>query len=463
MNKYWTLVILLFLFGIPRNVAGQSIPSGDFETWTDRDRFALDHYLTAGLASRSAEAYSGNYSIRLENKLVEGGDDLSGIVTNAILGDRSYSGGEPYDEAPLSMRFYAKYDLAIGDRAEVLSIFMLNGTVLGLAHIELEGKTDTFTRFSVPINWQISAIPDTVVLIISSKDLDSNSVSGDGYVLIDDLHFATFSNRDKELRNGNFENWTSNDRKAPQGWFTVDDVIELSGAPINPLVTRSSEKHGGSYSMKLQNGSVNGQKFPGVAATGDDPNDFEKPAFPVSRNWKYLEAWYRYSPANGDSLMLLVGMFKLGIPVGLTQYRSSTSASEWTYLSVPMQYFTNLITADSAVLMVSAANPELVRGENSTLYVDDMRFSDSPVGIDNERLEQLQIYPNPARDFAFVRGLNQGERVPYTISGIEGRVILKGITTNAQPITLPADLSSGVYQVRLLNGANTIVRNLIIE
>ncbi|MCB9245217.1 MAG: T9SS type A sorting domain-containing protein [Flavobacteriales bacterium] len=457
-------VLIFFAWVALAHVQAQSVPSNGFEEWDDRERVELDDYVIAGLVDRTGDATAGSYAIRLENKRVENGSDLSGIVTNAILDDKSYSGGEPYDEAPLSMRFYAKYELAVGDKAEVISIFLLNGAVLGIANIELEGRSDTFTRFSVPINWQISAIPDTVVLIISSRDLETDTVAGDGYLIIDDLHYATISRRDRALRNGDFERWTSNERKVPKGWFTVDDVIETSGnLGIAPLVTQSTEKHGGSYSLKLQNRREFGQLFPGVAATGNDPNDFERPAFPVTRNWKYLEAWYRYNPEGGDSMAIIVGMFRQGIPIGLTLFKSAKVNSEWTYLSVPLSYFTNLVTADSAVLMVGSSNPDAPRGEGSTLFIDDMRFSDSPVGLTEEQFNRIQVYPNPAKELVILKGLENDRVVPYAIYDLQGRFVAKGFSNPQHEIALPPQIGAGIYQLHLFGHQGAISKKLIVE
>jgi len=80
--KHITFIIVLL--GSVLFTTAQNIPSGDFESWSKRTKVTLDSFLTGGLVTRSSDAHSGSYAVRMENKRVEGDNDISSIVTNGF-------------------------------------------------------------------------------------------------------------------------------------------------------------------------------------------------------------------------------------------------------------------------------------------------------------------------------------------------------------------------------------------
>jgi len=439
------LPILLFQF----ISLAQSIPSGDFEDWVERDNFKLDSFTSFGEVSRSNDAHEGNYALRLDN-IDNPNGDRSGFIANASIG-MNIEGGQAYDEAPLSMRFYAKYDLAVGDIGQIVSLFLLNGNIIGSARIDLEGSTnDTFLKFSVPIQWAISAIPDTMVVIMASRDLDEDTVAGDGYLIVDDFHFATITHRDKDLANGDFESWSSEGNMAPRNWFTTDDFLAGLGVqPPHALASRSTDAHAGMYSLHLRNAQVGTEVFPGVAGSVQSFEGLEKPGFPVNRNWKYLEGWYKYQSSGADSLTMTVGMFKLGVPLALGIHKSNKSVSDWTYFSVPLTYFTNLVVADSATVVLTSSNPEKANDGNTQLWVDDLKFTDSPLNVYDRSANKLKFYPNPFTDQIVLEGVNKIDGARYQLIGIDGKIVEEGEISNQKVIQVDKSLPNGVYLLNL--------------
>jgi len=461
--KHITFIIVLL--GSVLFTTAQNIPSGDFESWSKRTKVTLDSFLTGGLVTRSSDAHSGSYAVRMENKRVEGDNDISSIVTNGIPANNGISGGQAYDEAPMSMRFFAKFDLAAGDHADIVAIFKLNGTPIAIANVEVEGNSaDTFVRYSIPINWQVSAIPDTLIMLMSSKDLETDTVNGDGYLIVDDIHFVNIGTRKKPLANGDFEHWVESDREVPTGWYTVDDVFEEAAVPgIPQLVEKTSNAHGGSSALSLSNAGSGRDVIPGVALTGNSQNDFEKPAFRVSKNWKFIEGWYKYNSDNGDSALVMAGLFTLGVPLAIVRWGTPTSASDWTYFSAKLQYLTNIVTADSATVAVAACNPDAPRGGGSNMVIDDLKFTDHPVGISDIESPTMAVYPTPFRSELHIALPSGVGANAYSIIDIQGKVVAGGMLNGANKIAINEDLASGAYILRVRGEAHIFEQKIIKE
>lgn len=459
--KHITFIALLF--GSLAIANAQNIPSGDFESWTVRDEVSLDSFTSAGLVARTTDAYSGQYAVRMDNKIIDG-EHATSFVTNGVPVENNVLGGQAYDEAPLSMRFFAKYDLATGDHADIVGIFKLNGSPIAIVNVEVEGSSaDTFVRYSVPINWQVSAIPDTFVMLMSSKDLDTDTINGDGYLIVDDVHFVNIGKRTKPLHNGDFEHWVQGDREVPTGWFTIDDVFAESSLPGLPrLVEKTSDAHGGNSALSLSNYGSGRDVLPGIALTGNSRKNLEKPAFKVSKNWKFIEGWYKYNSHNGDSARVMAGLFAMGVPIGLVQWGAGSSVNQWTYFSAELDYFTNLVTADSATVAVMAANPDKPRGGETELIVDDLKFTDHPVGVKDIATPRMAVYPNPVRSDIYIALPDGADVNSYRIFDMTGKEVEGGSLTDGRHIQLSSELKAGNYLLQV-QGESHIYEHKIIK
>ena len=72
------------------------------------------------------------------------------------------------------------------------------------------------------------------------------------------------------------------------------------------------------------------------------------------------------------------------------------------------------------------------------------------------------IFPNPAHDKVTI--MNEGlVYQAYSVFDMNGRIVLQGILPDEQNVVNTADLVSGVYIVKLINGSNALSAKLIIE
>ncbi len=424
----------------------QNIPNGDFETWSNVSSYTPAPWITAGRVSRTADAYEGSHAIKLENIKSE---NSQSFVANGAFGGNGITGA-PYDEQPLSMRFWAKYNLAIGDKAQIVALFTLNGGYIASASFTLEGNSaDTFGYFSIPIQWQISTLPDSVAVIFSSLELDSNNVSGDGYVIIDDFHFASISTRNKALSNGDFNTWAETKVERLDNWFTTDDFLEqLGGARPSPsIVTKTNMGRSGTIGIELTSREVSNDTFPGVIFTGRSLDEVERPAFKISEKWKFIEGYYQYESVNGDSAFITAALFKFGLPIAYLQAAIITEQSSYTYFAFPITYQIDVVP-DSATIFISNANPDNPRGVGTRLLIDDLKFSNQNLGVFDLNFNKLTVYPNPFKDEIRISGIDRLDDATYNVLDATGRVFRSGDVERNMTIDM-RDAGTGLYFLQI--------------
>lgn len=455
------LICCCLSFLLVQFVHAQNIPNGDFENWIDRTSVSLAHFNVLGDVQQTTDRTEGNFAIKLTNTKTPGSDDNFGLLANAQISS-NLNGGHPYDEAPLSFRFDAKYDLAIGEAAQLVAALKLNGNIIATAQIFLEGNSgDTFTRFSVPINYQISAIPDTVIILASSKDLEEDTIVGNGYVILDDMHFASFTTRDKALMNGGFELWDTAKRPVPDEWTTTDDFLAGFGLGFDSKsVTKVSGREQGSAVMMKSVPLSRSENVAGIVGTAKNVEGFERPNFPVDRNWKYMRGHYKYNNGGADSAYIAIGMFKAGVPIAFEAFTIGDNANNWTEFSIPIQYLAPQIIADSATVILASANPDEVKSASSVLTVDDLMFSDNGLGYVDLNKNRLKIFPNPVEDVITWEGIKFSEEVQFQIIDGQGKVCQEGILDNNK--IQCSELKPGVYWLNL-NGKEIRTSKMILK
>lgn len=79
-------------------------------------------------------------------------------------------------------------------------------------------------------------------------------------------------------------------------------------------------------------------------------------------------------------------------------------------------------------------------------------------GVDNLKLRNILISPNPAKDFINISGLNSGKVVLLDISGKQ--LLSKNITSNNEQINIQ-DFSSGIYILKVYSEGNVFTKKII--
>ncbi len=453
-NLLLALLVVTFAFG------QQNIPNGNFEDWGVHQTQVLDNWDVSGNVSSSTDAIKGSKALRLEN--IASSKTRGFITTGPFIGNKLT--GVSYDEQPLSLRFKAKFNLALGDRAQIACLFTLKGNTIAYAGLDIEGTSkDTFAYFSIPITWNLSTNPDTVALVFSSLNLETQQFNGDGYIIIDDVHFASISTRNKELPNGDFENWTTDSRDDLTGWYTTDDyLIDISGYEFpTPAVVQSNKGRSGTKAVELTTKELNGDLFPGMILVGNSLQGFERASFPIANRWKFFEGYYQYTPVNGDSAFFAAFLYKSGIPIGMAQFVTDKKASSYTYFAEEIEYIVPGLTPDSASIFVASSNPDESRGNGTWLLVDDLKFSDKNSSVFDLNLNKLTVYPNPFSSTIHLSGIDQMLGAEYSIVNVLGKPIVNGILERNMTINLTDELP-GIYVLHI-SGKHVKTTKILIK
>lgn len=249
------------------------------------------------------------------------------------------------------------------------------------------------------------------------------------------------------IPNGNFETWVAG---FPEPWFGLE-VAQVAG------------RTGGS-ALRVDSTQFFGFPFPGVASV----------AFPCSQKSAYLNGYLKANVAAGDSVIFSAGF--------LLQSDTSTGAqglgiinssyTAWTPFHIPIQ------TVQSGAVD-SASISLIILGLNSTVDLDDLAFSNTPLGqsigvaIPTEIRKpavpktdmQVVLSPNPTQQELQVSIQNTLGEVTFSLLDINGRQVLsesglKAGTTHHLPLN---GLPAGVYSAKLTSRSGVVCRKLVIQ
>lgn len=81
----------------------------------------------------------------------------------------------------------------------------------------------------------------------------------------------------------------------------------------------------------------------------------------------------------------------------------------------------------------------------------------NPVSIDDDNLENINIYPNPANEFIYVKA---AENSNYQIIDVLGKIIKEGIITSERNEINVSDINRGTYLIKIFEDNKVIVKRI---
>ncbi|MGI4874984.1 MAG: T9SS type A sorting domain-containing protein [Janthinobacterium lividum] len=294
------------------------------------------------------------------------------------------------------------------------------------------------------------------------------------------------------INNLNLDAWaTRNGVEAPANWLTTDDDFAYAfGQPLGTFnfgaVTKTTDKHGGTYAAKLTTGNVtigtSSGPVPGELILGAKTGVYSYLGYcvsgtPLAARPAQMQFYYKLtgSAVAADSALALVYATKTtnGVPavIGRGYQFLLTPTTTYTQLTVPITYSsTNTATPDSIHVVFSSGYAENVTA-GTALFIDDVTISgvnlsaQAAAGIQ----EKLTVSPNPGTGGRFIIHSPDAPKLAsgsLIVSDIMGRTV---VHQSAQ--TLPSgerelDLSAlpvGTYLLRLDSEQGIIVRQITIQ
>lgn len=441
--------------------AAQNIPNADFENWTIRSYDTLNGYQSetpqmmqlfdTALATKSTDAYQGNYSIRLETR-TNGTDTAFGYFTSGEFG---VSNGFAYTQNPDSIVGYYKCNVQPGDSAGLVVMFSFGGTPIYYETFAFTGSQNSWSRFSYSLNSPFT--PDSVFIgAASSNALNGFNITPGSWLMLDSLHF-TGSGITQQLPNLNFENWTSITYDEPDEWATMNGFTSKDSVFA---VTKTTDSYSQSYAMKIENIDPNNPNI-GIATTGEFGSSGTVGGDPYNGSTiDTLQGYYKYSAAGVDTAGLILIFRQNGSISGLAS-QLLPPTSNYTKFEVP---FSNAQVPDSfRIDLVSS----YINVMGSELFVDNLALKSvlTSVHIHSEKIEKLNLYPNPTKNQLNLEWKSQADHMEIEIIDGLGRQYQShsNLAKNGQLSLNVSMLSSGLYFIRIQLDNEVISRRFVKE
>ncbi|MFY0645055.1 MAG: T9SS type A sorting domain-containing protein [Bacteroidia bacterium] len=457
--KRFKLIIPALLFSL--GLYSQNIPNGDFEDWTRYNHYALQDYWSSSIinVSRTTDHMEGAYALRLDNTVSEDGLTKRRCYVQNRITSIGQDGFEFYDDV-LSLAFSAKYELAIGDTARIYVRFRENGATKGFVDFYMWGSSgDEFNNHKVPIFWYGSRTPDIVEIYIYSNI--HNNVDGNGFIIVDDLHFENIGKRAADITNFGFEDWVNDGIDHPVSWRPLD-LITLTSYNYflgDTGVTYSTDAFNGERSLKVGNYYTNANRV-SYAYVGTENDHYYTPAFKVYKRYKHLQGYYKYVTDANDSGRIQFRTFYNGVQRSYSNFYLRPT-NNWTFFSQPITYYGSFQDSipDSACI-IAWSGVGTPQSQHSFLLLDDLDLVMEPhsASIDEPKAS-IGVYPNP---FADRINLDLKESYQLTISSTKGEILrTMNLHAGTHQLNL-SDLSKGIY-ILTFNNSNRQWKSTILK
>ena len=453
--------MLAFSFSLIAFGQSYNIPNGDFENWTSNIVIEPDVYTTSnslfGLSSanvtRSTDAAFGSYSARLET-VTSSNDTIPGILLIGFPGGpQGVSGGIPFNGTPDSISGYAKFNIMPTDIGYFIVAFKKNGAIISQAVKVFIGTQNTFDRFQIPTGLNISNPPDSMVVIISSSNLNPPQIPG-SYLFIDSISFMHSAD---VFPNNNFEDWTTTDYGSnPDYWSSLNNFAFL-GFPV--MSFQSNDFHGGSSAVKIISDTAT--LFPPFGTGALDtiagmvfigPPDMDRPGIPFFLRPTAMNFYSKCVVPAGSPVYASITLTRWNPSthsrdeIGSGIYTANSSVSSYTLVTVPINY-NSFDSPDT--MQISFMGGDLGNGgtilPGAEFYVDDVSLTVQSELIDlGDVLNDIVIFPNPVSDKLYIN-LNSEESKIITIYNSNGaKVLSHNISKNGSEIDFSM-FDNGIY------------------
>lgn len=452
--RYSLIVISVLLAA---NATAQNIPNGDFESWKMRDHHKLSGWFSPTRnVGRSTDAVFGEYALMLSNTSTVGVNGTRGYARSIDYNNLDKVNGLAIQADALSISFWSKYNLADGDTARFQAVLREKGIYRGNIDFRFSGSSNgEYVKFTIPILWNTNGARqiDTVWFYLTS--CVNTKVSGDGFVLFDDIQFENIGKQVGSFYNQDFEKWYNTGVEYPEFWRSRDLLNYDSYAYLLPdsasrKVIDTNPKINTSLLIKNYkegNAIRNGYCFIGT----ENFHSYRK-AFAVKDSFNYLQGYYKFLPDGPDTARFMYRTWSGARTSSYDELLISEPAEEWTFFTIPVNYYRDEVP-DSAALVFWSHKANNANGLNTRLYLDNIELvmEPSPIGLSARSLERsnLTYFPNPTNGLVQLRS-NEKYSAGITVDAV-GQILELPLHNGVLDMS---NLPNGIYFVSLLHVAN---------
>jgi len=402
---------------------GQEILNNGFEDWNDvvyfeepagystTNMFAF-FTGTAPNATKTTDAVTGDYALRLETILTEEGE-LAGAAFIGEIDGQSIKGGIPYNVRPDSLTGYAHFDIKSGDTGYVAAIFKKFGLPIGYAYAQFIGIQEAYTYFSIPTEWLFPIIsPDTVAIGIISSTIFAPPVEG-SILYVDNVQFVGDG---APFPNGDFENWSEFSSEEPDHWQSTN-IVTMPATDIS--VFKSTDSHSGNFAARIVTQVTLWQDTVAFITNGGLGENGPTGGMAVENIPDKLTGYYKFMPNGPDTALAAISMYHYNNVSGQSElldqiFLKLPATDTYTFFELAVDYNT-LPEPDTVNIAFGSGNfdaPGAFVGIGSELLVDDIGITFKPditYVEDHPGTKSIDVYPNPVRETLHFKGSGQDD------------------------------------------------------
>ena len=435
------------------------VPNCDFEAWNNIYNNQPLGWNIVGSVLK-VPSYNGTSAVQLTG----GNVNTAGGIILGYPAQHGIAGGVPYTGRPDSVSLHAKYNIVTGDTAFAFLNFKKNGNSINQVYVPITGNSgNNWVSLHYPTTCPDNNVPDTLLGgVVSTNVFGVGGAGTSGSILtIDDLVLTGTS---QNLPNGNFELWDTLVSQQIQTWSSDVYNSELNDSAIN--LQKTTDRVSGNYAVKLQTDAATNPYVNLSTGANSSSNHNGGPTFALSARHNSINMYVRFLPTTGDTLYISLYLYYQGNYIGGASLNLDTSLSQYTPLSLPINYFQSNLGPDSATVSFQLGTGNAAAG--SIAYIDNISFDGYRVtGLQPNLLNSLRnmycsIYPNPARSTVYIDLLQSGDN-NVVIYDIHGKEILSKKFNSSHTTVDVSSFGPGEYQV-LVNpsSGNTATQKIVI-
>ena len=467
---------------------GQTIPNGDFETWESVSRDTL----TDWKGTIGVQKITGKGGVGFAAKVVTTTQsDIASLVSGNISCVSNCSGqvkgvGIPLDGKTGLITIKADFASSQNGAVVAMAFFDKDGVVMdgGVSgyYVAPLSASQTFTTSTVSV-FITSATPTfgtvtvptgavEVILAFFPEASDPNKLNSKtigSYVSVDNLSVLV-GGKALTIPNAGFENWTNINTDKATGWTSSETYMTGS-------LFKSNESNTGATAAKIVTGSFVGNIQTGVLSLGSvqyGANQGDEKYFPVfalSKVPSFLKFSSKYVPAIGVSDSAAVEVILTKKVLGVTTkvgsgYKLIAPSPSYTSVQLPITLYPGETAADSAIIIFTSSRGKgtVNRGLGSTLWVDDVSFSDGTDAIAVDYLtNNVVVAPNPSNGFVQISNLTN-TLVSVKIRDASSKLVASQLLIENQKSNIDlSNLPKGLYFVEIKSGVAVSIKKLIVE
>ena len=165
----------------------QAIPDGGFEQWSTHNIDMPGGWETTGSVTKTTDAHSGTYAIRLET-IDQGNGPSSSGITSGHFGQFGSFGGQPYSEMSDTLTGFYKYLPSGVDTGVLFVELFAAGNPVGGGGINLL-PSPSYVNFEIPFS--AGSAPDTLLIEAFSSTFPFQPTSTGSALYLDGLQLKS--------------------------------------------------------------------------------------------------------------------------------------------------------------------------------------------------------------------------------------------------------------------------------